>query len=400
MNTLENLLENGIGYKTACNMLQGYSKKIGTDNGVYRIVDITYNFKKRGKDVILCCSKCGRKIHFLMNSSRNEWGRLIKSCPCEKVEKEKTKLEKLEKNKKEHIEELKERVGKRFGDYEITSLDDLENSPKYTMRCIKCGDEKVVSANSFHQRKYFECIKHKSHYEPQIKYDESYIGRKNNFLTVKAITRLPNKHRAFLCECDCGNTTIIEPTMWERGIVKSCGCQRKKILREINIIHGHSGDRLYKVYNSMKQRCYNPNTNNYENYGGRGIRVCQEWLDDFVNFYEWAMNSGYDYEAEFGECTLDRINPNGNYCPENCRWVDAIIQANNKRPKDEHKQRKKKTWTINGETKTRNEWCEIYGTSIEFVKYRVNHKGMSIEEALKTPKMTDGRPRKTISQNC
>lgn len=82
------------------------------------------------------------------------------------------------------------------------------------------------------------------------------------------------------------------------------------------------------------------------------------------------------------------------------QWVDAIIQANNKRPKDEHKQRKKKTWTINGETKTRNEWCEIYGTSIEFVKYRVNHKGMSIEEALKTPKMTDGRPRKTISQNC
>lgn len=143
----------------------------------------------------------------------------------------------------------------------------------------------------------------------------------------------------------------------------------------------------------MKQRCYNPNNPNYENYGGRGIRVCQEWLDDFMNFYNWAMASGYDYNAEFGECTLDRINVDGNYEPSNCRWADIEMQANNKRPSKYWKPRRK-LYEHKGKKYNLCELCKIYETSSPAVQYRMNKLGMTLEQALKTPKLTQGRPRK------
>lgn len=388
MNTLENLINNGIDVKTAQDMLDNYSSKIGTMNGVYEIIDITYDFKERGRDVTLKCAKCGRVIHRMMVRSRNKWGELIKSCPCEKEEKRKAESEKIEKNKKAHIEELKSRIGMTFGDYEIVSLENTDDKPKYTLRCKACGAEKIVSANNFSQVKRFDCRKHYMKYSPSLKYDESYIGRKKNFLTVIGITRLPNRKRAFICECDCGNTTTIEPTMWEKEIVKSCGCFRESMLLE----HTEELDRLRRIYSGMIQRCYNRNNSTYEHYGGRGITVCKEWLLERDKFIEWALNNGYS-----NDLSIDRINVNENYEPDNCRWVNWETQANNRRPPkrcNSRKPRKKKTWTINGMTKSRANWCEEYEIPLETVKYRVNHKGMALEEALKTPKMADGRPRK------
>lgn len=395
MNTFQNLIDNGIEPHTAQDMLDGYTKRIGTMNGVYEITDITYDFNERGKDVTLKCSMCGREIHRMMISGRNKWSELIKSCPCEKERAEREYQERLRREKEEKRNLILSRVNQTFGDYKIVSISDLEShNPRYIMRCIECEGEMNVSANSFWQRANFDCKKQRTPAEPIIKYDESYIGRKKNFLKVIAISRFPhNNHRAFVCECDCGDTKLIEPAHWEQEIVKSCGCKINELRSENSTTHGHSGDRLYKVWHSMKQRCYNPNNPNYENYGGRGIRVCREWLEDFMNFYNWAMASGYDYNAEFGECTLDRINVDGNYEPNNCRWADIEMQANNKRPSKYWKPRRK-LYEHKGKKYNLCELCKIYGTSSPVVRYRMNKLGMSLEQALKTPKITKGRPRK------
>ena len=133
-------------------------------------------------------------------------------------------------------------VGSDYGDYKIISLSD---ELIFTRECNKCGDLVTAKYKSIKNNvnKYKKCNKH---YNP-IKYDESYVGRKENNLKVIGITRLPNKHRVFLCECDCGNITTIEPIFWERGIVKSCGC----LASSLKLEHTEELDRLRRIHNGM-----------------------------------------------------------------------------------------------------------------------------------------------------
>lgn len=136
--------------------------------------------------------------------------------------------------------------------------------------------------------------------------------------------------------------------------------------------HGKSNTRLYRIWMRMKQRCYYEKSNRYKNYGARGIRVCNEWLDDFMNFYSWAMENGYKENL-----TIDRIDTDGNYTPDNCKWSTNLEQQR-------HTTRSRNV-TYNGETRCLSEWCEILNLDYDKTKFDLN-KGLSLQNCLQNNK--------------
>lgn len=179
------------------------------------------------------------------------------------------------------------------------------------------------------------------------------------------------------CKCECGNYKDTISKSLKNGDVKSCGCLQKETRKEnakrlikTTIKHGMSDSRLYGIYHNMVSRCYRECINGYENYGGRGIRVCDEWLgkDGFINFMNWAIENGYN-----DELTIDRSDSNGDYEPSNCKWATRKAQANNTRA----------TVFIeyNGERHSLTEWSEITGLSKQKIYQRL-YKGQSAREAL------------------
>lgn len=162
------------------------------------------------------------------------------------------------------------------------------------------------------------------------------IGQRFNKLTV--IEEGPRRcrgKRTWICRCDCGNITKpIEGNNLKIGHTKSCGCYRVSLAGAARSTkHGMKGSRLYSVWSNMKGRCFCSTNKDYRHYGGRGITVCDEWKDNFQAFYDWSIANGYDKDAKFGDCTIDRIDVNGNYEPSNCRWVSMKVQNNNQRPR-------------------------------------------------------------------
>lgn len=164
------------------------------------------------------------------------------------------------------------------------------------------------------------------------------------------------------------------------GVVNSCGCAKKDaaIRRAENKVKSDlNSERLYRVWKGMKQRCYYKKSKKYEYYGGRGITVCDEWKNNYLSFKEWAYANGYDENAPKKKCTLDRIDNNGNYCPENCRWVDWITQSFNRRSN--------RIVEFNGERRSLFEWSKITGFSTTTLYSRIFNQKWDVQRAFTQP---------------
>jgi hypothetical protein len=217
------------------------------------------------------------------------------------------------------------------------------------------------------------------------KYTEEYIGRKNNYLTVIGITHDEKTgKKRFICKCDCGAIKRIKPTNWANGTVKSCGCYAKSLHTDF-IPNTDEEKRLCRIHGGMIQRCYNKNANAYKYYGGRGITVCDEWLNSRKSFVEWALANGYR-----NDLTIDRINVDGNYEPENCRWADMKTQCENRRAYDRSScgRKPRMIWWC-GEFVELKELCKQYGITLQ-TYYNRRKKGLNTFHALTK------RPEKTI----
>lgn len=209
--------------------------------------------------------------------------------------------------------------------------------------------------------------------------DPSYIGKQFGRLTVigfREVTASWGHGVAWDLRCECGNVIYgRRPSMVKSGEITSCGCvkaeQNIHNLAEKRRSHGKSRTRLYGIWLHMKNRCYLKSEPAYPNYGGRGIAVCNEW-HDFQNFYDWAMANGYQENL-----TIERIDVNGNYYPDNCKWISLSEQTWNKRDTIRV--------TLGDEVVPLKVACERLGLPYKAVHLRITRYGMSIDEALTKP---------------
>lgn len=191
------------------------------------------------------------------------------------------------------------------------------------------------------------------------------------FGRLSVLDKAPNKglRRQWRCRCDCGSDAIVGAASLRDGSTTSCGCFHREQVSERFSTHGMSGTATYRVWKSMRERCYSPAHKNYADYGGRGIGICERWAQDYRNFF-----------ADMGERpagkTIERLDVNGNYNPDNCVWADATVQSRNRRSA--------RIVNVQGRDMCVSEASELYGLCARTVGHRLS-QGWDVMAALQTP---------------
>lgn len=206
------------------------------------------------------------------------------------------------------------------------------------------------------------------------------IGQKFGRLTVISLHSIQDRHRVrWLCQCECGNKSIVITDNLRKGHTQSCGCLQIERIIKANTTHGLAKTKFYHIWKNMKARCYNQLNNRFYRYGGRGIKVCDRWLESFENFKNDMYQLYLTHIKQFDKknTTIERKNTNGDYCPENCIFATQLEQGNNK--SNNH------FLTFDGQTMTMSEWERKLNFLPNTLHVRISTLKWSPEKALTTP---------------
>lgn len=302
-----------------------------------------------GRGMWNCVCECGTERAVLASSLIN--GR-TKSCGC--------------------LNKKKDLSGSVFGDLTVLRFEGYsKKNPKWICKC-SCGEIVSVFESGLKSGRTKNCggVLH-----------SKYVGKRYGRLVVLPNTKTTGNGLQYLCRCDCGKEIYSTIGNLTSENTKSCGCLSSEIVSKRNKTHGMSGTRIYDIWSHMIARCEKPYDKRYGRYGARGISVCDEW-HKFEEFYKWAISSGYKEDL-----TIDRIDVDGGYCPENCRWATYKQQENNTS--------KNVLITFNGETKTLSEWADFYKISYKTLHQRIRVYKWDFERAVtqrvKTVEKTEPR---------
>lgn len=268
-------------------------------------------------------------------------------------------------------------TGQRFGLLTVIKKSEIYNNNTLWLCQCDCGNLIKKTKHQLERVKIASCGCYYKNPKNRIK--EDLTGKKfNNLLVIEYYGVTGRRRQKWKCLCDCGNYTIVDSTHLKNSHTKSCGCVMKdnqKNIGKLNYVNGLSQTRIGRIYCNMINRCRNKKIPMYKYYGARGIKFCNEWhplKNGFKNFCDWAFENGYSEDL-----TLDRIDNNGNYEPNNCRWVDIITQANNKR--------NVKRFNYKGEYLTLSQISRKYNIKYSCLISRVKLLSWDINKAVETP---------------